>query len=99
VKDAFPFFEAFILTTHTPLARKKGKVPPAKKAKKCSAKKSLAEGSSQTKGLGILPAIPLDVLFEVKKNGFSHYPGAHAHKRWNSLDPLESHSQRLHQPV
>jgi hypothetical protein len=66
VKDAFPFFEAFILTTHTTLARKRGKVPPAKKAKQCSAKKSLAEGS---KGLSILPAIPLDVLFEVKKKG------------------------------
>jgi hypothetical protein len=47
--------------------RKKGKAPPAKKAKKGSAQQSLAESSSQTKGLSMLLAMPLDVLFEVKK--------------------------------
>jgi hypothetical protein len=71
-------------------ARKRGKVPPAKKAKKGSARQSLAESSSQTKGL---PSMPLDVLFEVKKKTeFSHWLDTHAHSCWNSLDLLESHS-------
>ena len=72
MKDVLTFFDAFIFTTLTLQARKKGKAPPAKKVKKRSAKQSLAESSSQTKGLRMLLAMPLDVLFEVKKQEFSH---------------------------
>jgi hypothetical protein len=67
VNDAFLFFDAFIFTTLMPQAKKRGKGPPAKKARKGSAKQCLAESSSETKGLSMLPNIPLDVLFEVKK--------------------------------
>ena len=71
MKDAFSSFESFILTTFTFQARKKGKGPPAKRAKKGSdaapAKQSSAKGSKQKKSLSLLPTMPLDVLFEVKK--------------------------------
>ena len=53
----------------------KGKAPPAKKAKKGSgaarAKQSSAKGSRQKKSLSMLPAMPLDVLFEVKRSFIS----------------------------
>jgi len=56
-------------------ARKKGKAPPAKRAKKGSgsaqAKQSSAKGSRQKKSLSMLPTMPLDVLFEVKKSCIS----------------------------
>ena len=45
-------------------AMTKGKASPAKRVKKGSAKQSSANGSSN---LSILSAMPLDVLFEVKK--------------------------------
>ena len=52
------------------------KKPPAKRAKNGSgatdAKQSSAKGSSQKKSLRLLPAMPLDVLFEVKKIGDTH---------------------------
>ena len=63
----FPFFNASILTTSTLQARKKGKKPPAKKTKQGSARQSSAKSSRQKKSLSLLPAMPLDVLFEVKK--------------------------------
>jgi hypothetical protein len=82
VKDAFSSFEAFILTTFTLQATKKNKGPPAKRAKKGSgaahAKQSSAKGSKQ-KNLSLLPAMPLDVLFEVKKIVLLLLP-AHAHR-------------------
>jgi hypothetical protein len=68
VKDAFSLLYS-PLTTLTLPAKKKGKAPPAKKAKKGSLKHSLAESSSQTQGLSMLPTMPLDVLFEVTKKG------------------------------
>lgn len=46
--------------------RKTAKPPPAKKAKKESAKQASAKSSRQKKCLSLLPAMPLDVLFEVK---------------------------------
>ena len=67
VRD-LPFFDAFILTTLTLQARKR---PPAKKAKKGSAGQSSAKSSRHTKSLSLLPAMPLDILFEVKKKNIS----------------------------
>jgi hypothetical protein len=88
VKDAFSSFEAFILTTFTLQATKKDKGPPAKKAKNGSgaahAKQSSAKGSKQKKSLSLLPAMPLDVLFEVKKTVLLLLP-AHAHRYSNPL--------------
>ena len=72
------------------------KASPAKKAKKGSATQSLAESSSQTKGLSMFPAMPLDILFEVTTK---RVLGSHAYRCWNLLDLLESYSQRPHQPV
>jgi hypothetical protein len=67
VKDAFSFFETFIQIIFMLQARKKGKGPPAKRAKKGpGVKQSSAKGSRQKKSLSMLPAMPLDVLFEVK---------------------------------
>jgi len=60
----FPFFNAFILTTFKLQAREK---PPVKKSKRSSAGQSSAKSSRQKKSLSLLPAMPLDVLFEVKK--------------------------------
>ena len=64
-------FILWSIYTHDFKARKKGKGPPAKRAKKDSgaatAKQSSAKGSRQKKSLSLLPAMPLDVLFEVKK--------------------------------
>jgi hypothetical protein len=83
VKDAFLSFDASILTTFTLQARKKGKGPPAKKAKKGSgaahAKQSSAKGSKQKTSLSLLPAMPLDVLFEVNLL-LLLVPPAHAHR-------------------
>ena len=71
MKDAFSSFESFILTAFTLQARKKGKCPPAKRVKKKSgaahAKQSSSKRSRQKKSLSLLPAMPLDVLFEVIK--------------------------------
>ena len=66
-----------ILTTFFTLqARKKGKGPPAKRAKKGSgatpAKQSSTKGSRQKKSLSLLPTMPLDVLFEVEKYFVTH---------------------------
>jgi len=66
VRD-LPFFNAFILTTFTLQARKR---PPAKKANKGSAGQSSTKSSGQKKSLSLLPAMPLDVLFEVKKEKY-----------------------------
>jgi len=66
VKDALSSFDAFILTTLALPARKKGEPSPAKKAKKSSAKQSSATGSRKKKSLSLLPAMPLDILFEVR---------------------------------
>ena len=64
-----------LLTNFALQVRKKGKGPPAKKAKKGSgpvrAKQSSTKGSRQKKSLSMLPAMPLDVLFEVKKKVLS----------------------------
>ena len=64
----FPFFHAFKLTYFTLQAWKK---PPAKKTKKSSAGQSSAKSSRQKKSLSLLPAMPLDVLFEVKNKNNS----------------------------
>jgi hypothetical protein len=83
VKDAFSFFEVFILTNFTLQVRKRGKGPPSKRAKKGSgtthAKQSSAMGTRQKKSLSLLPAMPLDVLFEVKTIFLSVLP-AHAQR-------------------
>ena len=66
--DAFSSIEALILTASFILqARKKTKGPPGKRAKKGygDAKQSFAKCSRQKKSLSLLPAMPLDVLFEV----------------------------------
>src|SRR5437879_4461644 len=48
-------------------ARRKGVPPPAKKAKKDSGSVHAKEsGSRPKKSLSLLPAMPLDILFEVK---------------------------------
>jgi len=67
-ESASPNFISCCLCTHVPFpqAKKKGKAPPAKKAKKGSAKRSSAKNARQTKSLSLLPAMPMDVLFEVK---------------------------------
>lgn len=49
------------------LSEEKGKGPPVKKAKTGSAKQFSVKSFRQTKSLSLLPAMPLDVLFEVKK--------------------------------
>ncbi|KIM37065.1 hypothetical protein M413DRAFT_448779 [Hebeloma cylindrosporum] len=49
-------------------SKKKGKPPPAKRAKKSSAaaaKQSSVKSSRKKRSLSLLPAMPLDVLFEV----------------------------------
>jgi hypothetical protein len=67
VKATLYFFDEFNLTIMKIQGMTKVKVPPAKRAKKGSAKQSSANDSSQTKDPSMLSAMPLDVLFEVKK--------------------------------
>jgi len=81
-------------------SEEKRQSPPAKKAKKGSgaaqAKQSSAKGSRQKKSLSLLPAMPLDVLFEVKK--VLSVAASHAHHLSNSSGFLASHSQGHHPP-
>ena len=67
MKGTFSFFDGFNLAIMKLQAMTKGKAPPAKRAKKGPAKQSSANDSGQSKDLSMLPGVPLDVLFEVKK--------------------------------
>lgn len=56
--------------------------------------RTMAKGSKWKKRLSLLPAMPLDVLFEVQKKTFYH-----AHCLSNSSNFLASQSQGHHPPV
>ena len=90
-----------LLTNFALQARKRGKAPPAKRAKKGSgavrAKQSSTKGSRQKRSLSMLPAMPLDVLFEVKKKFYQWLP-THSHRLSNSSGFLAPHSQGHHPP-